>query len=300
MAKRQDEQTQKGSAHESWVVPLHGLPQEAVDIFVRRTRPMTGETSVWLASLPDAATQRGILTIRANRLTPWHVVRERLEPIPSAPAGFGRLSTIRGMFRFNPVQEVRDQATAPLVLVPQSPDSQISDSQTLDSQTRGADWSPTFIWRHEVDVWRAPGGTTDYLATFSIENGGSGIADIHLPQRAVIVGLWVDNQEISATLLSSDPPLVEVNLPSQQRFSVVAIRYRLQEKPLGTVGRITIRPPTTRLPVLGQQMTLWLPPAYDAYGRHTISLSEPATVGQRLFGPLGRSRYMAAFNPLEG
>lgn len=274
---------------ETWELKL-ARPQNApFEIQGSREIELAGEQPVSLVSLPEATGQRATLVVRSLRPHTVRIKNNRLRSIPAETVGPERCRTALGTYRYDPLGNTAADAE-PAVTV----------SLAGDPATMGA-----CVWDSHVESCYEVDGTGKHLATCRLQSSGSGRIRLALqPAEAIrrVDAVWLDERRVAGyPREGTGRNRITLELPEAEKFPTVSIHFTTIGPPLGTIG--SRRPPRlqTDLPVLSQRWTVWLPPAYAAYGpdpRWQPARSPRLTWSQRLFGPMGRGAREPAFAPL--
>jgi len=270
---------------EVWELNLQLARPGAFELRSVRSTPLTRETPVSLASVADAATQRGTLAIRALGDSGLSIKNRRLVPVPAELLDPDRYQTARATYHYQPARD--DLGTEPAVsIVP-----------TLAAQAQSGAWA----WNNQLDSRYAADGTSVHWSSFQIQTAGRQELQLTLPDSATLQAVWVDDQRVSTSEVSEPGDSLHIELPSGQGFATVSLYFTTPDSlPLLTSG---FRPPFPQLdiPVLARKWSIWLPPGYavaaadSAYSTDSLT---PLTWSQRLFGVLGRGHAQKLFNPL--
>jgi hypothetical protein len=290
-----------GDSVETWEVTLPHPRSAAFEITaVRSTAVQTAQPSgsaarapliLTLASLPEAAGQRGIVAVRSLGAGPLHIENRRLTPIPPKSVPADRVQTVRGSYRFDPARDVADGAAAALRVC------------SHGSTEAGP---PAWMWNGQLESRYQADGKAQHRATYGLQNSGVGQLGLTLPPgvaRDDIRGVWIDGGQVAWRMTAAEAASrVTVQLPPDRRFSRLAIEWTASGPPLGIIGSLAPPLPEPDLPLLARCWTVWLPPEYDCLGAD-VSASSPGdsrlTWSQRLFGPLGRAESAERFDPLS-
>ena len=274
---------------ESYTLTFRRPRSVPFEIRATRTIPWTGPVSVALASLREAASQRGTLFVGATGASSLAVESRHLTPIPLEPAPPGQYNNIQAAYRYQPKRDV-------------GPGSQSAAIVSLARSAAGpcAAWA----WNCHVESQFAPGAAAQHRITYRIENLGKDRITLALPNglaTEAIRGIWVDGKKAEWKIVSpSGQDRLAVELPAGRRFPVLVVCLGMPRPAMGLWE--SMRPPLVEIdvPVLRSVWTAWLPPGYqplspaptDAW--HTVPTK---TCSQRLFGPLGRAVGLTRFRP---
>lgn len=259
--------------------------------------PLSDSIPIPLASLPLAVTQKGEIYIESPKLFQYHIVNSRLKSIPAAPTEWYRYQEIRAAFRYDPAEETCF-----------SSQNSLSLQRLTHEEAPPAAW----IWSLRLDTQYEPEGIVKDNALFLLENHGKDSLRIRLPDGINIGNVhavWRDDQRISwqpeyennvkennsknktvkqtnnsvtnnqQNSLPVKPSLqniVSISLPEGARFVSVSLEYSHQDIPLSNQRKLEPQYPTTDIPVLAQNWTLWFPPEFEVNLRHSVT-SESST-----------------------
>ena len=137
-----------------------------------RSVPFTGLLPLSLASLPEASTQRGTLTIRALGETGIEH-RRRHSPPPLIPAELAEAElypTTRGAYRYEPDEPIRDASSA----IPA-----ISVRPTSSPAIEAGAWA----WQSQLESRYALRDATVHQATWYVQTAGRSRLSFSLPAR---------------------------------------------------------------------------------------------------------------------
>ena len=276
-----------GADVEVWEVNLRAPRAGPFEIRAVCTIPFEPNLPLPLPSLPDATSQRGTITIRAQGETGLAIKNTRLKAIPAEPAVGERYSTTRAVYRYEPG---RDAPAGESML-------------TLSPAPSGQETSGAWAWSGCLDSRYALATTAVHTATYRIQTTGREHVRFELPPDATLLGAWVDEHAVPQNLIDLYVDHVDVDLPTGRSFSTVTLCFK-------TAGALpdfvqSIRPPMPKLdiPVMSSHWTVWLPPGFELLDpdprceNHGLA---DLTWSQRLFGPLGRGARESRFNPLSG
>jgi hypothetical protein len=270
---------------EVWELNLQLVRPGAFELRGVRSTPLARETPISLASVADAATQRGTLAIRALGDSGLSIKNRRLVPVPAELLDSDRYQTARATYHYQPS---RDDL---------GPEPAVSIVPTSVAQAESGAWA----WNNQLDTRYAPDGSSVHWSSFQIQTAGRQQLQLSLPDRATLQAAWIDNQRISSAATSSPEKPLRVELPSGKGFATVSLYFSTPDSlPFLTSS---FQPPFPQLdiPVLARKWSIWLPPGYSVAGAdsaYTTDSLTPLTWSQRLFGVLGRGNGQKLFNPL--
>ncbi len=250
-----------------------------------RTVPLSGKTPLSLASLPDAASSRGTLAVRALGETSVTIDNQRLKPIPAELSQADSYQTVRGAFRYEPS---RDAA---------NPDPAIFVSAAAPNPRESGAW----VWQARLDSRYAQSESTMHMASWRVQSSGRSQLHFKLPPNAEFRSVAVDDIPLVEAALRKLGGQFSVDLPGGKQFASVVMHFTTPgELPLLSQP---IEPawPDVDVPVLNRRWKLWMPAGFElaeSDGRWESPAIDPPTWSQRLFGPLGRSSRASTFDPL--
>ena len=250
-----------------------------------------GPITLPLASLPEATSQRGTLTIRHMGSESLRIDHRRLRPVPPEPIPPDRLQSVAGVFRYDPARDMAEGAAAVVRVVRE------------EESGNARAW----VWNCHLESWCQPDGATTHRATYRLENSGCRYFWLTMPtdvDRRDIHGIWINGDPVSwQTVVTGKTNRLTVPLPADRRYVSVTIRWSASGPRMGIVGSLSASLPRPDLPILTGYWTVWLPPGYEFVASNTSSSSafrgSDITWRRRLFGPLGRSRGTDRFHPLS-
>ncbi len=256
---------------------------------------MNGTQAVCLASLPEASSQHGTLTVYCSGADGLHIDNRRLKSIPPQPASADRYSTIQATFRYDPVHDVTLAGEPALML----------------SATGQEILPPVFVWNCQLDSWYQAQGEARHLVRFELQNIGESQLQLVLPPGVAtkdLRGAWVDNVPVpwrqavdrdSGTTTADSSDMVSVSLPAGKRFPAVSLYFITRESGLRTFGSLAPPLPKVKVPVLAGAWTVWLPLGFEVVAEDSpwqAPHGPQISFSRRLFGPWGRD---AAEVPLQ-
>ena len=252
---------------------------EPFDIRANRDTAFTGPLPVSLATLPEAASQRGAVVIRSLGPRGVQIKSHHLVPAAPEPAGASGAQPAEPSYRYDPARDVGSTPDAALVVAP-----------TLDPTL-----PVTCVLRAELRSRYQPDGSGVHMAVYRLETSGGGRFRLTLPSDLKpdgVYAVWVD---ASPTEWQMDGTGAEramsVELPAGTRFPTLTLQFATAGKPLSAIGTLAPSLLGCTVPVLVQYWSVLLPPGYDVFNSDSQRLlckTTKATWSQRLFGPLGR------------
>ncbi len=274
-------------AGEAWELTLR-LPRTApFEIRADRSFPFTGQVPLSLASLPEASTQRGTLTIRALGETGIGIDNHhRLRMIPAEFADADLYPTTRGAYRYEPIGDVS------------SADPAISVHPTSSPAAEAGAW----VWRSQLESRYALRDATLHVATWYVQTAGRSRLSFSLPPGAELRAVVIDDMPLPDALVSGFDSHFTVDLPSGRQFATVLLSFVAEGRLPRLAGSLVPAWPEIDVPVLARRWKIWLPPGYELAATderwETPSIAPPSW-SQRLFGPLGRPAGQTPFHPLR-
>ncbi len=270
---------------EVWEITLR-LPRSGpFEIRGVRTVALTGKTPLSLASLPDAASCRGTLAVRALGETGVTIDNQRLKPIPAELLQADFYQTARGAYRYEPS---RDAANS---------DPAISVSVTSSNPNESGAW----VWQARLDSRYALREATVHLASWRVQTAGRSQVRFTLPAGAEMRSAAVDDAPLAEAVVASFGEQFAVDLPAGKRFATIALIFATPGELPWLTGSLLPAWPEIDLPVLSRRWKVWMPAGYElaeSDDRWESPAIDPPTWSQRLFGPLGRPPRARTFDPL--
>lgn len=281
------EQAQSGlpAGGDVWELSLQLTRPGPFELRAIRSLPFQSEIPLALASVAEAATQRGTLTIRALGDSGLVIKNRRLNSVPAELLDADRIQTARATYHYQPS---RDEFGA---------EPAVSIAPTAASQAESGAW----VWSSQLDSRQAVDGTCVHWATLRLQTAGRQQVRVTLPDDAQLQTVWVDGQRFSLVLTSSADNGYSIDLPSGRCFATISLYYATTDRlPRLTASR---EPPFPQvdIPTLTRQWSLWLPPGYeivDVENQYPMDNVAPPSLSQRLFGLLGGGTRTKVFNPL--
>lgn len=259
---------------EAWEVSLAHPRSAAFDILATRTSPLSRESPLSLALLPDASNQRATVSIHASADVAISTSHGGL-PAVDAPQPI-ESTTLRGTFAYT----ATDVANGIRV-----------------SRQEPARSSPSAVVLHRriASQWDASGRGW-HVASFRIDNGGRSQVSLLPPRDAETSRVWVDAvRQPPANVTES-----AVAIPADKRFVTLAIEYSSTAPSLGLTNNLAEPVVGIDLPVLSSDWLIGLPGGYElsnVSGGSAEPTAGQLTWSQRLLGPLGRGAQTNAFDP---
>ncbi len=224
--------------------------------------------AIVLASLPDAESQRGAVTISTKDSSDFTLVKQGLTAVPIISGNWSRLPTGRARYRYSPAQQ------SALHLTRKHSDDVIADAWVWESNLTS-----------QIDV----NGDTTHALRLQIENVGLKRTIIRVPAGALVDQVEINGEQM-ATVPNHDT--IVVPLPSSERYPIVFVRYTTHGKPLGTFTRREMLRPSCDLRCLAQTWDVWVPSGYEfasgasawQIGGTDVTSPEGVSWERRLFG----------------
>jgi hypothetical protein len=270
---------------EAWELNLQLVRPGAFELRGTRSVPFTAEMPIALASVADAATQRGRLAIRALGNAGLSIKNRRLKPVPAELLDADRFQTARATYHFQPARD--DLGPEPAVSIAPAPPAQAE--------------SGAWVWNNQLDSRYSPDGSSVHWATFQIQSAGQQRLHLSLVADAKFQSVRLDGQKLSLEAASLSEGQTVIELPSGRSFATLEVYFTT---PGGLPSLVTSHAPpfpTLDIPIMARGWSVWLPPGYailDADDRFPSDALQPLTWSQRLFGVLGRGAGQKLFNPL--
>ncbi len=271
---------------EVWELHLQLTRSGPFELRAIRSVAFGQETHLALASIAEAATERGTLTIRALGDSGLTITNRRLSSVPAELLEADRYQTARATYQYQPSRD--DLGNEPAV--------SIAPAKAAPAE------SGAWVWSSRLDSRYAIDGTCVHLATFRIQTAGRQQIRLTLPAGANLQAAWVDEQRLPLVLTASDEPGFLVDLPPGRGFASLSLYYATP----GILPRLvsTGAPPFPRVdvPVMARQWSVWLPGGYeirDEDAQFPTAWNSPMTWTERLFGVLGRTPHASVFNPIS-
>ena len=157
-----------------------------------------------LASLPEATSQRGIVTVRSLGSRPLSIEHPGLKPTLPEPLPPDRTQTVRGVYRYNPARDIADGAAALRVF----------------SQNGAVPFSEpaAWVWNCDLESRYQADGQSQHQATYDLQNSGCGRFRLTLPPD-------VSREDIRSVSLDGNPIAWKVSSPELSRTAAVRNRH---------------------------------------------------------------------------
>ena len=278
-----DEQRSLGlpGSGETWRLRFRTPIDQRFVVSAQRSSPLGDQLSLSLASLPEATSQRGTVTVKSQSDVAFSLRHQRLRAIPPALHEPGGVDRVLGSFAFDPLDEAQRDSALELVR---------RNDQRL----------PAWIWNCTGNTWLPLAGPIRHSAQLTIETAGR--ASIQL-QMAELVGeprVLIDGRHEDRITFESKQSRLTIPLPSDRRDCCVLVEWAAPSVRPGPLMNAAIQPPEADVPVLARRWTLWLPPGYnllDPPSKWGLAGKEHARWHERLFGGLARTQDQETFEP---
>ncbi|HEY2837655.1 MAG TPA: hypothetical protein VGJ26_00790, partial [Pirellulales bacterium] len=269
-------------AAEAWELTLISPRSASVEIFATRSSPLAGSARLSLATLPDATSGQGRLTIKGAADELFTLSNQGLKPAEAigAPDEGGiadASSRLRACFEYGAGSE--------------------AGGVTVARTAAGLATANAIVWRREIQSWEDAAGRGAHTATFYIQNSGRSEVVIS-PGRMSIERLWRDGTALAVLRESA----IKIQLPTDQEFVTLVVELASADSSPGMLSDIELPDITIDIPVLQTEWALRLPPGYELLNIAGGSCDRaPAELSwsQRLFGPLGRASQVLPLDPLS-
>ncbi len=276
---------------EVWEVVLgnrRSMPFELHATRKTRIAPGAPGLPLCLASLPDAAIQRGSVLVRSLGPQAVQVLARRADRLPVEAAPVGQIQTARAAYSYDPREEATPHAEPAIVV------------NCRDSANPAA-WA----WDCDIRSHYASAGAVDHLITYKIENAGCQEINLKLPPpparqdlRQILI-----NRKPATAYTDTGSDRLTIDLPSGAKNIELSLHISTSGEPLGTFQ--CLRPPLldVGLPVFSRHWSVELPPGYatlSAGDDSTASGDESYNLSRRLLGIVGRGEEHNVFDPFRG
>lgn len=285
---RPESETRRG---ETWEIRLPAALTTAFELRAVSSTPLREFTSIPLAVLPAALSQKGEIHFRSPRCFSYHIENARLKSLPVPAESWQRYPEERAVFRYDPLEELR-HADAPALAL----------RRMKTEEEPPAAW----IWTLQLDTQYESEGTVRTSALFLLENYGRDALRIRLPGGIGtdrVHAVWLNDARVSWTLDetagktgffeirednhpftggrrttpdTTPSDVISIPLPEGRRFVSVCLEYSYKDIPLSRRRTMKPRYPSTDAPILTEQWTSWFPPEYDVSSRHHPAKENPA------------------------
>ena len=281
--------SQEGSTRlKRWNLRLRPSRSETFEIRARRFFSVEDGMAIGLARLPDAAQQKGRLSVGVYG--EGHVRIENRGLVPEVAVPQLKTGEIpQAVFRYNPRRSLVS-GKPPIV---------------LRVDTARPNLPRLCVWRCQLESRLEPTGRGQHVATYQVENSGASVIRFSLPMSIgidLIESVEIDGRR--APLESGplgNPPELAVRLDGVQRFREVAICYRTEGFFWSPLQKVEIPLPDPECPVLKRDWIVWLPPGrqmIEPGSMFTLSNSASKWPGT-VWGPLKRKVSSEPADPLR-
>lgn len=279
-------------AAESWLVEIAPPVREPVSIRATRTMPFAGPRRVALAWVEGAPTRGGEIFVRdAGRGRPT-VTATRLPEMPGRAASSERAGMPVASFTFDAARDLAPGGPPPLEIAP-----------AADPASNARAW----VWSETTTTWCDESGSTEYETSFVIENHGRSGVTLDLPPDKRLEGVLVDGARLQAMGSDAAGGQIAIELPSGRRFVRLDLRLVAESRPFWGCWTVNASAGRLDLPVLERSWLLGLPPQLEiamASARHRLTDARVPSWSGRLLGispsreraPYGLHRFV----PVDG
>ncbi len=265
---------------ELWEVTWPQSPGPAFTLEAVRTIPLAKSLPIGLASLAQANSQFGTVTIRSSAERVPQIENRRLKPAaPPAPVP-GRWPDALAAFTYEPQEAAVMAASDP------NPSLSIHPAAALPAAC---------VWSARLDSHYLASGVSEHVAILRIENNGRRAMAIQMPAATALHAASVDGVLIPPPTKAAPGAKLSLELPMGERFPTVVLQWAVVDSRLGLITNREAELPQCDMPVLSRRVNVWLPPQYRLVdGSGLTELSAAASWSERLFGPFGRPAGEAA------
>jgi len=266
------------SDFELWEITLRRPQGKPFVLLGQRRHPLSQElTTIGLAILPDAESQKATVRIRRAGTDDVRIEANNLQPLSIRPTPTPKYQAVQATYRYDPTKET----SARLAIAPKH----------VSKKRRAWIWHADLVSRYEKS------GEARHIMTYCLECTAPTSLQVTLPEntvRGVPRGVWVNGRHANWRIVArpAAPKAVEIDLPQDQRFPTVTVHFDTPSGQLSTVG--TLHPPLPKcdFTTMATHWTVWLPPGYSAFDPsdamlETNNQTPELTITQRLLGPLG-------------
>ena len=282
------EQAQSGlpGGGESWELGLRLARTGPFEVRGIRTVDFAAELPLSLASVAEATTQRGTLTIRALGDSSLAIKNRRLVSVPAELLESDRYQSVRGTFHYQPGHEELGTETA------------ISIAPTEPVQAESGAW----VWRQRLESRFGLDGTTLHCATFYVQTAGRQRLRLSLPLGGRLHETWLESQRLTLAEATPDESSWPIDLPGGRSFATLTVYYSTPDELPGLSGSYLPRFAHLDIPTMQHQWCRWLPPGYAIFDAppQPSGWTQEASWTERLFSALARGSGATIFNPLAG
>jgi hypothetical protein len=277
-------QTSAHASGEVWELNVRLARSGPFELRAIRSRPLEGETSISLASVADAAAQRGTVAIRALGNTGLTIKNRGLTAVPAELLDASRYQTARATYHYQPARD----------------DVESESDLTISPGPVAGGGSGAWAWSNRLDSRYSADGSAVHWATFQIQTTGRQQLRLSVGDEATLQAVWLDGQRLLQHP-SKHGGTLAIELPPGRSLATLSLCYVTA----GGLPKLAARSepsfPTLDIPVMARRWSVWLPPGYAIVDQNSDYPSDsivPPTWSQRLFGSLGRGAEQKVFNPL--
>ena len=263
------EQTTAGveKTMETWELTLRRPQDGPFEIVASRETPVAAASIISLASMPEADSQQGIVSVRSVDGAVFRLESSHMKPmLPESPSD-GRPQTVRGKFEYDPnCESAKGMSPAIRIL-----------------SANEADAPSAWIAEGQLESWYQADGAVRHSATYHLQSFGRKYARLTMPPdvtRENIRAVWLDGaavawrtepanargEKTSAAKAKLSTVQVSVELPVDRRAVCINVEWTAANPPLGAFGTLSYSVPTPDAPMFSQHWTVWLPPGYECIG----------------------------------
>ena len=266
----QEEQELRGlTGGETWEVSLDQAQLDAFRLVGVRNVATENSATICLAAMPESITQVGSVSVFVPDSTDLDIQHGALERIPVIPGTVSRSIQVRGVYEYDPSENV---------------EVKVARRQASGSQ------SALWAWSCQLQSRFTASGYSTHQAVYRLENKGVQHFDFRLPAGTELQELVVDGEVLGLVGSQNDERRLQVPLPLRKRFPIVRVSYSVQSPTLNIFAALKTPLAQVKCPVLQTEWQVLLPPGYALFSREAVGSNQPQrlSVGKRLFGPLYR------------
>lgn len=270
-------ETSASSRLERWNLRLRPSRSETFEIRARRVFTVEDGLAIGLARLPDAAQQKGRLSVGVCGDGRVRIENRALVPVTAPP--LQHLGEIpQSVYQYDPRRSLVSGKPPILLRVDTEPSS----------------LPKAWIWLCQLESRLEPTGNGRHVATYRVENSGAPVLHFALPASIgvdLIESVEMDGRR--APLESSpleSPARLAIRLDGDRRFREVTICYRTAEAAWAPLQGLEVPMPEPDCPVLKRKWIVWLPPGRQMIQTEGIfALSSPdGRWPEAVWGPMLR------------
>lgn len=249
---------------ESWEIELPRSQSSMFELQGERSLTISEATSIGLASLPQATSETGRVTVRSRE--PVEITSHGLEPLPIEPSRADQYPLVRGSFRYQPSHT----------------------DQLIIGEDQDSPWPEAWVWAAHHTSRLVGEDRVIHEVLFRLENAGAESVEALLPPGIDSLIVHVDQRRMPET---ADQRQVTLPLPLSRRFPTVRIQFQTSASHAFGSTHLQVPLPRLDVPTLRARWNV-LTSSDDRVSAVSEAMlltpPEVSSIRRRLLGPLAR------------